>query len=51
MVLSPASTAEITLLNNVYRCSTVRKCREGEGKEGNKEKDRQDMGEMRDREK
>ena len=27
MVLSPASTAEITLLNNVYRCSTVRKCR------------------------
>ena len=27
MVLSPASTAEIPLLNNVDRCSTIRKCR------------------------
>ena len=28
MVLRPANTAEITLLNNVDRCSTIRKCRE-----------------------
>lgn len=28
MVLCPANTAEITLLNNVDRCSTIKKCRE-----------------------